>query len=476
VKRLVLLAVVCACSVRSGTFTALGDDGGGGSNDGGGTTDGATTDGAMFVAPAPFSPGLAASGPDQIQSVHAGPAGSWYVAGYIALSPTGAKNVFVMKVLPTGGVDSGFGVNGTRILGNETTAISDEIDLAVQSDGKIVVSYPIPDPSDTTDRNIAITRIDATGNIDTTFGTANGTMTINPSVKSASMITDAPRALAVDTSNNIYVLAIARAMGTPDNSDFLVAKVVANGAGLAGTWGVSGVRSIDILESGSPTNATPRDLVVLANGSVIAGGYSVIGGATRPVYFKLDPTGVPDAVFGTNGIINDPVLAVSSETYGMVANTAGTKILTAGYGRESGVTNLWFATQLDAATGARAMPWGGAGNGAKVIDVSPSGMTSNNRGCALLPGDRLLMYGSTGPGTTPEMDAAFTVLDPSGEVDPHYTIQRFKFTPAEDRNDSFWSAAASGNKVLVGGWRGANGPTQTEQMNDDAYWIVFDLP
>ncbi len=54
---------------------------------------------------------------------------------------------------------------------------------------------------------------------------------------------------------------------------------------------------------------------------------------TRPVVYKLDPNGIPDPTFATNGIYNDIVLASQTEAYATASQ--GNKLVTTGYGRAS---------------------------------------------------------------------------------------------------------------------------------------------
>ena len=129
----------------------------------------APPDGPSYTPPDPIAIPISAAGPDQLQSVVAGPAGTFYAAGFSAPTAAGVRNVIVVKLTPTG-LDTSFG-GGDGIA--TTTMLfaggSDEIDIAVQSTGKILVSATIVDNVNPADRDVAVARLDATGVQDPTF-------------------------------------------------------------------------------------------------------------------------------------------------------------------------------------------------------------------------------------------------------------------------------------------------------------------
>ncbi len=450
-----------------------------------------------FTPPTPYGPPISPNGPDQVHSVKAVPGGNgWYLAGFAAQTPTGAKNIFVAKTTATG-PDTTFGNvpnAGVAALAQVTpTGSGDEIDLAVQSDGKILVSFNITSETDATDRDVAVVRLTTAGALDTTFGD-QGVATVNFSDKGSTTILDSARGLAVDANDNIFVHAVALgAAGTPVNSDFALAKLTADGKlsdGTNGTtgWGQndSGMVFINTEIAGTSHNATARGVVALADGSVIAGGY--VGGTglvpgNVPLYYKVDASGDLVTGFGGagTGIFFDAVLTRQTEVYNLALNDAGTHVTTGGYGNVLGVDrDDWISMKIDVATGLRDMTWGGSTNGAVVVDVSPNMTSSNCRNAIALPGGKTLLIGSTrgaAGNNTPAMDAVFAVLDANGNLDTKYGtgIHRFALSSTSDQNDQFWGAAVSGTKVLVAGWRSTSGAEQSTTLNDDSYLIIFDL-
>ncbi len=479
-RKLAIALVVAACGDDAATTPDAGH------TIDGQAVDAPMIDGApMFTPPTPYKVPLSAGGPDQIHSVKAGPNGSFFLAGFAAETPAGDKAIFVAKTTATG-PDVTFGNvpnTGVAVLSQVFSPPgggSDEIDLAVQSTGKVLVSFTVVDADDATDRDVRVARLTTTGVLDTTFGGGAGFVTIDFSAKGAGTVVDTARGLAVDGNDNIYVHAVAKSPGGAD-SDFALAKLTAEGVLCDGQnatigWGAgdSGKFFLDTPIGATRANATARGVVALADGSVVAGGYSNALGGNQPVVYRLDPDGDLATTFNTTGYFFDTVLSRQTEVYNLALQDA-THAVTCGYGNEANVTrDDYISMRIDLETGQRDMTWGGSTNGAKLIDVSPNQTSSNCRNAIALPGGKTILIGSTGPGNMAAQDGVFVVLDASGNVDAKYNgINRFKLDSAADANDQFWGAAESGGNILVAGWRGTSGAAQSATVNDDSYLIVF---
>lgn len=423
-----------------------------------------TGGGMPFVLPAPVAIALAADGPDQLQSVAVASDGAFVAAGFAAQTAMGPKVVTVVKYTAAG-PSAGFGANGVAATPLVFVGGSDEIDVAVQSDGKILVSATVASAI-VGDRDIAITRLNTDGTTDMTFGTAGvRTYSVNDAILNAmGMLTafDASRSLAVDTANNIYLHAAARAVGaTRIDTDFVVLKFAPNGLGEPQKY------VLDI----AMASATPRSLEVLADGSILASGYANtpdVGDTVQPVVYKLTPQLVPDTSFATGGLFHEPVLAVQTEVYGFAIH--GSMIVTAGYGRSAGMTNDYVSLRLGLGDGVLDATWGT--NGAVVVDPSGAMLGSNARGAVGLPGGKTLIHGSAGPGNMQSQDATLVFLDANGGVDTDYGTGIHLVKLGADGNDQFWGAAVSGNSVSVVGFQGGNAAPMT--TNDDSFVLVFE--
>lgn len=444
-----------------------------------------------YVPPEPFAVNLSAAGPDQLMSAVAGPGGTFYAAGFAAPTLADPREVIVVKLTSAGALDTSFGDgDGIASTGVAYVGGSDEIDIAKLADGSLVVSATVAaatvNPVDASDRDIAVMRLDADGELDATFGGGDGVavFSLNTSILDGvdPVGRDGARGLAVDGDGKIYVHAYQRGEGLAGgggprlDTDYAAVRILADGSALDATFGTagSGKHLLDIAESG----ATPRGIHVLADGSVLAGGYarSSIVGTEGPqtVLYKLTSAGVLDTAFAEDGLFHEVVLGVQTEVYNFAVH--GANIVTAGYGRNSGTINEWVSLRFNTTTGARDATWGGAPMGAVMVDPSPSMMGSNCRNAVALPGGKTLLIGSTGPGNMPAQDAALAVLDDAGRLDEAFGDGVHTFELGANGNDQFWGAVANGDNALIVGYKGG-GPAgdQTDTVNDDAFGVILPL-
>jgi uncharacterized delta-60 repeat protein len=487
-KRLATLSIftLAACSDSAGT-----PDGGGASVlpdasadsaplDGGGDASVAPDDAPAdatkpFVPPSPFAVVQSASGPDQWQSIAAGPGGTFFAAGYAAASPSATKCVTVARFTSAGALDTTFGTNGIVTTAVTFGGGSGEIDIALQSTGKLIVSATVADELVAADRDVAVIRLSSDGKIDTTFG-VNGIRVVDLNTATdatQSAQRDAVHGLAVGTAGEIYLHCAQRGPAARTDSDFAVVKLTETGA-LDTAWGTSGKFTLDI---GSPSaNASPRSLAVLADGSVIASGYantSVVGNTVQSVLYKLNNRGALEEAFAEKGLFHATVLAAQTEIYGFGIH--GSQIVTGGYGRESGTANDFVSMRFDVTTGKLDPTW--AKNGAFVFDPSGTSAGSHCRNAIALPGGRTMLIGSTGASNTPQQNAVLGFVSSSGALDTAFGkgVHALAFGTGDGGSDQLWGAALSANTVMAVGFRGA-GATQTEQSNDDGYVVAFSLP
>lgn len=465
----------------TGGTTTTTQEGGGGS---GGTTTTTSEGGGgsggsePFVPPAPVAVPLSATGPDQLQSVTAAADGDFLAAGFAAATVSGPRVVTVVK-LSAAGLDATFGQDGVAATSLTFVGGSDEIDITTLSDGKILVSATVASATNPADRDIAVLRLQANGEVDTTFGEGGVTVVnLNDAHDDGMALVgfDGSRSIAVDGDDNIFVHAVSRGLGDAigggprTDTDFTVLKLTPAGA-VDATFGEGGQFRLDIAEK----NATPRAMKVLPDGSLMASGYANtpdVGDTVQVILYKLTPAGELDAAFAGGGLYHQPILNLQTEIYGIAIH--GDDVITGGYGRDSGETNDYVSLKFDVATGARDATWGGAPKGAVLVDPSGTKLGSNARGAVGLPGGKTLIHGSTGPSNMPEQDAVFVVLDESGELDAAYGTGIHVIKLGSDGNDQLWGGAVSGGLVALVGYEGG-GATQTEAMNDDAYALVFEL-
>jgi uncharacterized delta-60 repeat protein len=462
-----LSSLICLAFAACGSDPAARPDAGG---------DAAAPDAAMtaFTPPIPFAIPLSAAGPDQLQSAVAAPGGAFYAAGFAAATLTGARLVTVVKYSATG-LDATFGTAGVVTTAIDFKGGAGEVVLATQPDGKLVVSATVASPIDPADRDVAVVRLLATGALDKTFGVDGvASIDLNAAVGNGAALVglDVSRGLAA-SADAIYLHAASRGLGTAAaggprlDTDFTVVKLTAGGA-IDPTFGTNGQFRLDLGES----NANPRAIKLLADGTLLASGYANSPGlgTTQVVLYKLTPAGALEPGFAQGGLFHDTILAVQTEIYGFAVH--GDKLVTAGYGRNTGVANDYVSLRFDVTTGARDLTWGGAANGAVLLDPSGAMLGSNCRNAVALPGGKTLLIGSTGPANLPTQDAVLAVLDASGKLDASYGGASHRMMLGKNGNDQFWGGAVSGDQVSVVGYQGG-GQAQTEASNDDTYASVF---
>ncbi|MEZ4313330.1 MAG: delta-60 repeat domain-containing protein [Polyangiaceae bacterium] len=472
---------------EGGTTSPSGGNGGvggvggvGGTGGAGGTTgNGGTGGGEAFVLPPPLAVQLSVAGPDQLQSVTAAGDEAFYAAGFSAEAVGGTRTVKVVK-LTLSGLDATFGEAGVVTTPLAFVGGADEIDSATQSDGKIVVSATIANDVNPADRDAAVVRLLPGGDVDTSFGEGGvARLNLNDAHDNGMQLVgmDAARGIAVDEGDNLFVHAASRGLGEASgggprtDTDFTVVKLSPDGV-LDTSFGDQGQFRLDIAEK----NATARGIRAVAGGALIAGGYANtpdVGDTTQAVVYRVTKDGELDSGFATGGVFHEPVLAVQTEVYGFAFH--GEHLVTAGYGRDSGSTNDWVSLRFEVGTGKRDLAWGGAPNGAVVVDPSGVMLGSNARGAIGLPGGKTLIHGSTGPGNMPEQDAAFIVLNANGKLDSAFGTGIHVFPLGSNGNDQIWGGAATGKLVALVGDQGG-GQNQTDVLNDDAYAVLFEMP
>lgn len=431
--------------------------------------DGALTDSAApFVMPVATSVSLSSTGPDQLSSVVAAPMGGFYAAGFVAETLGGTRQVVVVKLTSEGAVDTSWAMNGRAFPNVETIGGSGGVRIGVQPNGKIIVAATIPNFDNLSDSDIGVAQLDADGTPVSSFAGGKGVrvLDLSTALESAANVKDVVRAIAIAADGSIFVHAGARsaANATRTDLDFVVAKLDA--VGNPADFGNSGRFVLDIAQE----SASPRDIVALPDGSVIAIGYassSLVGGTLQPVLYKLSASGT---------LLENPfhsiVLEKQTEAYGIALH--GQHMIVAGYGKNTGETTDWVSMKFNTATLARDTSFGTTDNGTTIFDIKDTDVNDYCRSAIALPGGKTLLVGSTGTSNEQgEMDAAFAILTEDGSLDISYGKGRHFLSFDGVGNDQLWSAAVSGATVMMVGFRGQ--VTQTAASNDDAFVVSLPL-
>jgi len=446
--------------VEAGTPT----DSGPGTTDTGPATDAPTDTGPEEAKPLVLA--LSKDGHDRFFAVAYDAAGNLYASGVKTTTTDASENVvsIVAKLTPAGKLDTTFGTNGVAEIdlgpGTETTR-----GVIVQSTGKIVIAGAVlHEGTVAADRDVAVARFNANGQPDTNFGT-QGVVRLDLSTPDVGgTVFDSQWGLALGPSDAIFVHAGQKSL-TGADSDFAIVKLDANGTP-DGNFGTNGVTTVDV---GGGRDASARGLIVLADGSVVAGGYMRDGTAStdpiKPVVIKLLPNGQPDPNFGAAGVYNDLVLPLMTEVYAV--GRQGTSFVTAGYGRANETESLDYLSLRILANGTRDMTYGT--NGVARVDLA--GQADNARNVLVLPDNRVMIVGG-GRTSATEQHGMVAILTPDGQPDTTFAPGGKKGIDLGGPADHFWGAAVSpdGKKVAIGGLTGGK-----DGGNDDAVIYVMEI-
>lgn len=223
----------------------------------------------------------------------------------------GGARMNVLRLEADGSVDTGFGMAG---LASHPTAGDYTDGLALQPDGAIVVGADVSSPDG---GDWVLTRYDATGQVDPSFG-VGGLVTADPLGGADDLVSQ----ILVQPDG---VVAVGRSIN--DEYWFVLVRYV-NGV-IDPTFGVLGVAQANLVQQGAGGNEFPFDALTDSEGNLV-----VVGRADTDrrnfAMVRFEPNGTLDANFGTGGtVLSHPTPAALSYT-----GTVGTdgSIVVAGTG------------------------------------------------------------------------------------------------------------------------------------------------
>lgn len=300
------------------------------------------------------------------------------------------ESIALVRLRTDGTFDSGFGVDGVVQLpfGIPTNGVDKSHGIAIQPDGKILVTTRILGVYGALGSQPIIARFDEDGDLDTSFGT-NGYV--------LSELNRDLRSIAVQDDGKIVAGGYGRlerflADGTRDTTfgtdgiatvDVLAQDLAIQPDGKVVTAGGQDVARFTSTGALDLTFAAPNGMVTTSNandilysvsladdGKILAGGSLLVSGATDPRFAiaRYDVNGVLDAGFGDSGIAHDGNTAEGgSNLVGMGIAPDG-KIVGVGFANVGGVS-AGRSARFDA-DGVIDTTFGGAGAGA-LLDLVP---------------------------------------------------------------------------------------------------------
>ena len=248
--------------------------------------------------------------------------GKIVVAGYKFIpNPNNQQKYLVLtRYNSNGSLDNTFGNYG--IVTTSIEAFDEAHDIAIQADGKIVVS----------NHDFYLARYMTNGSLDNTFGNAG---IVTPAVEENLSLYAYD--FAIQTDGKIVVAG--RGYYTGSAETFVLKRYNTNGS-LDNTFGNAGIVTTSIGEYGSHANG----IAIQTDGKIVLAGKSQTSGNFPPYVFALtryNTNGSLDNTFGASGIVTTSI-GINSAANDIVIQADG-KILAAGSSDSLGSYNFTFS-------------------------------------------------------------------------------------------------------------------------------------
>jgi uncharacterized delta-60 repeat protein len=338
-------------------------------------------------------------------------------------------NLAVVELNTNGSIDTAFGTNGIATIplvsGTSTYTLDDADDIAVQSNGQIVV-LATGSLSGSPD-DFVVARLDANGALDPSFG-RSGLEFFNFGTGFATQPFDTA-ALAIGPSSQIVV---AGSVSTATGDEFAVARLNTNGS-LDTTFNSTGLVTVPF-SIGTSVGADATGVVVQPNGAIVVVGNAIAGTSsmttsgnlTNIAVARLNVNGTLDTSFNSTGELtfsydlggtnNDTASAVTLE---------GTQIVIVGTSTVR--FEQMFVPEIDNLTVTRLNSNGSFdtsfnGTGKYNLALSVGGLAYSTVGTAItvMPDGTLLAGGSASPDYSGNTSGILVNLTTSGSLNPSY--------------------------------------------------------
>lgn len=367
-----------------------------------GTLDATFGTGGVFTSP--VGAGTSADTP---QAILRQSDGKFVIAGSTTnAGGTTGTDMFLMRLLPNGSLDSSFGTSGGVMINAGTAAINNfAFGLDQQSDGKLIILGYTMEGTVATGYDIVLGRYSKDGVPDTTFG-SNGLVLTSITTNGSSG--DRAQDLQVLPDDTIIVVGTttpAGAAGNTNGNDTVLLKYRANGT-LDTSFGGNGMGySVTAIgpnrdASGGPaaSNDIANALVVQPDGStIVVGGSNNLGTATGQdiSVVKFTAAGVLDLSFGTGGKVFVPMVDGSVlDVANAVQRQPDGKLVVSGTTQSSGgPTGQDFALLRLNANGTLDTAF--AGTGKELLAVGAGSATDISSALLLQPNGRIVLGGQS---------------------------------------------------------------------------------
>jgi uncharacterized delta-60 repeat protein len=343
--------------------------------------------------------------------------------------------------------------NTTAATSIATTADSDEaMGSAVQSDGKIIlVGYAQTTTADEDDANnfdFAVTRLNADGSLDTTFGT-NGKKTISFDLGGNDRNQDVATSVQIQADGKIVIAGYAQR--SAGNFDYAIARLNSDGS-LDTTFSSDGKATV-AFDFGGSGDDRATSLVIQPDGKIVVAGYSQSGGAGTNVISlaRLTTDGQLDETFTGDG---RKFIAYNGgdDRGAKVALQADGKIVVMGYATSSG-TGYDMAIARLKSNGS--LDYGFSGDGKKTVGFNlGASMIDKGASMAIQSDGSILLSGSV-QSKLGDADFGIVRMKSNGSMDKTFGSggrKTISFNLGGSNNDQVSSMALQADgKIVVAG-------------------------
>ena len=367
-----------------------------------------------------------------------------YAAGYVAQSADQA--MAVTRFNADGSRDTTFGTGGVASVNVAEGGKAVELarSVVVQGTGKVVVVGPVEHDTSATG--------EAAKETDIAVARFDDRGVLDPTFGSGGVVRldlsrlDTVWGLVRLSGDRLLVVGSQVGVGEGrTDADFAVVRLGANGA-TDTSFGTGGVAMV-----GAAPNVSeiPKTAVELPDGKVVVTGYANVGGVVSPVLFRLTAAGQVDPAFGDGGVAVRPVLGNVGEAYSVVL--AGNRLVTTGYGKDTPEAKVDLIANGFTLDGALDRSFGTGG----TTRVDVAGDDDRGRNLVALPDGRTILVGSGKPSSS-NLDGMVVRLSPTGTPEPGYGQGGRKLFDVGGPNDAFFGVALSpdGTRVAVVGYLG----------------------
>ncbi len=225
------------------------------------------------------------------------------------------RDIFIKRYDSTGVVDTTFGLAGISITDFQNNNDDIPLDIAIQSDGKIVLCGVTFNGSN---NDIILLRFNVDGDIDSTFGNGGKVST------DIAGTNDRGNSMVLQTDGRILVGGSTESLSS--GVDFIVARYKTDGVPDS-SFNSDGVFLLDI----SQIDDLGYSLVLQPDGKIIGGGVTnTLAGDEDDLLFRLDSAGNLDTTFNATGILIKDYNGSDNRINDVMIQSDG-KIITAGY-------------------------------------------------------------------------------------------------------------------------------------------------